>query len=125
MDLELLLKFVKFCIVGFSGLIIDFGITYVLKEKAQINRFVANSIGFTSAVVNNYIFNKVWTFSDTNPEIVEQFTKFFLISMGGLVINNLIIYLLEKRVNFYLAKLIAIIVVVIWNFIMNYKYSFN
>ncbi len=125
MEEELVLKFVKFCLVGFSGLIIDFGVTYLLKEKFRVNRYIANSAGFVLAVVSNYVWNKLWTFSDNDPAIIEQFAKFFLISAGGLCINNLIIYLLEKRkVNFYWAKLVAIVIVVLWNFIMNYKYSF-
>jgi len=91
-----------------------------------MNRFVANSLGFIAAVVSNYILNKIWTFSNNDPEVLVQFAKFFTISLGGLAINNLIIYLLEKRkMNFYVAKLIAIVVVVVWNFVMNYKYSFS
>ena len=31
------LKFIKFGIVGFSGLIIDFLVTYVCKEKIKIH----------------------------------------------------------------------------------------
>ena len=31
----LIIKFIKFCIVGFSGLLIDFIITYIFKEKAE------------------------------------------------------------------------------------------
>jgi len=126
MESELIFKFIKFSLVGFSGLFIDFGLTYLLKERVRMNRFVANSLGFIAAVVSNYILNKIWTFSNNDPEVLVQFAKFFTISLGGLAINNLIIYLLEKRkMNFYVAKLIAIVVVVVWNFVMNYKYSFS
>jgi putative flippase GtrA len=126
LEAELISKFLKFCVVGFSGLGIDFGITYLFKEQIRINRYIANSLGFTAAVVSNYFLNRIWTFADTNPAILEQFTKFMLISVGGLLLSNLIIYLLEKRkINFYIAKFIAIAVVVLWNFFMNYKYSFG
>ena len=125
MESEIILKFLKFCVVGFSGLAIDFGVTYVLKERLSFHRYLANSLGFTAAVVNNYVLNRIWTFSNNNPAITEQFLKFSLIALGGLIINNIIIYLLERRkVPFYLAKFIAIAVVVLWNFFMNYKYSF-
>ena len=126
MESELIFKFIKFSLVGFSGLFIDFGLTYLFKERVRMNRFVANSLGFIAAVVSNYILNKIWTFSNNDPEVLVQFAKFFTISLGGLAINNLIIYLLEKRnMNFYVAKFIAIVVVVVWNFVMNYKYSFS
>lgn len=125
MESEIILKFLKFCVVGFSGLAIDFGITYLFKERFHIHRYISNSLGFMAAVINNYFLNRIWTFSDTNPAIAEQFLKFSAIAVGGLLINNLIIYLLERqKIPFYLAKLIAIVVVVLWNFFMNYKYSF-
>ena len=49
------------------------------------------------------------------------------ISAIGLLINNLIIYLLNDRarVGFYLSKLIAIGVVTLWNFFMNYFFTFT
>ena len=32
-----LLKFIKFCVVGFSGMILDFGTTLILKEKFRMD----------------------------------------------------------------------------------------
>jgi putative flippase GtrA len=120
----LVLKFIKFSVVGAIGLIIDFGITWTCKEKLSWNKYVSNSLGFSFAVVNNYLLNKYWTFTDHNPEIIEQFAKFTAISMIGLLINNLVIYILVRHINFYKAKILAIGIVVIWNFFMNYTYAF-
>ena len=111
--------------MGFTGLIIDFSLTYLLREKARINQYVANSVGFTAAVFSNFFLNKYWTFLDNNPDLAYQFSKFLLISVCGLVLNNGIIFLLRTRkVPFYYAKAIAIVLVVLWNFVMNYKYAF-
>lgn len=124
--LELGLKFLKFCTVGFSGLAIDFSITYLAKEKLKFNKYVANSLGFSIASTSNYFLNKVWTFHDTNPDAITQFSKYIFIALIGLLLNNLIIYLLvnKKEVTFYWAKLIAIGIVVFWNFIANYNFTF-
>lgn len=120
-------QFVKFCLVGSLGLIIDFGSTYFLKEKLSLNKYLANSAGFTFAVISNYFLNKYWTFHDNSPEILFQAQKFVIVSLIGLAINNQIIYLLNQRgkFNFYVAKLIAILVVVLWNFFANYFYTFS
>lgn len=112
--------------VGFVGLFVDFGVTIHFREKIKVNQYLANSLGFTSAVISNFLLNKHWTFADSNPDVMYQFTKFFLISIAGLLISNGIIYLLSQRkVNFYVAKGVAIVIVVCWNFLMNYKYSFS
>jgi putative flippase GtrA len=123
---ELGLKFLKFCTVGFSGLAIDFGVTYLTKEKLKFNKYLANSLGFSLASTNNYFLNKVWTFHDTNPDAITQFSKYIAIALIGLALNNLIIYLLvnKKKATFYWAKLIAVGIVVIWNFVANYNFTF-
>ena len=126
-DKLIFIKFIKFCLIGFSGMIIDFGITWLLKEKVRINKYVANSIGFTLAATSNYVWNRYWTFHSENNLIVTEYFSFILISLAGLAISNFVIFLLcdKLKLNFYFSKLIAIGVVVIWNFIMNYSITFR
>ena len=124
---ELVQKFIKFGIVGFSGLFVDFGITYLTKEKLRIPKYVANAIGFISAATSNYFLNRVWTFESHNPEIMFEYSQFIVISLIGLVINTMILWLLVSRfkMNFYVAKVFAIVVVTIWNFFANLYVTFS
>ncbi|MBR4854893.1 MAG: GtrA family protein [Alistipes sp.] len=120
-------RFLKFCLVGGSGVVVDFGITYLAKEFLKLNKYVANSLGFICAATSNYILNRTWTFGSNDPDIVMQYFRFFGFSLIGLVINNLVIYLLHGRVkwNFYVVKLIATCIVTFWNFSMNYIFTFQ
>ena len=106
---------------------LDFGTTWLLKEKVKINKFVANACGFSIAVVNNFILNKYWTFDNQNPIATEQFVKFLVISILGLGINSLLLFILLKKIkgNFYLVKLAVIGLVFFWNFSANYLYTFK
>lgn len=124
---EFILIFIKFGIVGFSGFILDFGITYLFKEKLRVNKFLANSLGFSIAVVNNYLLNRYWTFESENLNYVQEFSLFITISLLGLGINNLVLYFFNEKykLGFYISKLIAIAVVMIWNFLMNYFITFS
>jgi len=124
---ELISKFIKFGVVGFSGLFVDFGLTYFTKEKLHIPKYVANAIGFMSAATSNYFLNRIWTFESHNPEIMLEYSQFILISIIGLVINTFILWLLVSRFkfNFYLAKVFAIGVVTIWNFFANLFITFS
>lgn len=123
---DLILKFLKFGLVGFTGLFIDFGTTWIFKEWVKIEKFIANAIGFSVAATSNYYLNRIWTYHSHNPKVVIEFTQFFIISIMGLVINTLIIWLLDRKfsLNFYLAKLFAIGVVTIWNFAANTYITF-
>ena len=125
-DRVVIWKFAKFCAVGFSGMMVDFGTTWLCKEKFGWNKYVSNSLGFILAASNNYLWNRIWTFHSTNTNIPVEYGKFFLISVIGLGINNLVIYLLHEKLklNFYFAKLFAIGIVTIWNFTMNYFFTF-
>ena len=125
-DSKFIFSFIKYCVVGFSGMLIDFGTTWLLKEKIKINKFIANAIGFILATSSNYFLNRFWTFHSENPEVVTQYFKFIIISLIGLGINTLIIFLINEKAkwNFYLSKLIAIFVVTLWNFTMNYLFTF-
>lgn len=67
--MELIFKFIKFGVVGFSGVAIDFGFTYLFKEKLKVQKFAANALGFMIAASSNYFFNRIWTFKSDNPEV--------------------------------------------------------
>ncbi|MDE7005902.1 MAG: GtrA family protein [Alistipes sp.] len=119
-------QLIKFCVVGGSGVFVDFGVTYLCKEWLRMNKYVANSLGFLCAATTNYALNRVWTFQNNDPDIAGQYLRFLGIALIGLGINTLTIWLLHRllRMNFYAAKLIATGVVTFWNFFMNYFFNF-
>ncbi|MFZ4633395.1 MAG: GtrA family protein [Saprospiraceae bacterium] len=127
MTTDLFWKFLKFGAVGLSGVFVDFGITWICREQLKLNQYVANSLGFLTAVVSNFILNRIWTFQSADPNVAVQFGKFLGISLIGLALNNGIIYLLHERLglHFYLSKLIATAIVTIWNFGANVLITFG
>lgn len=127
LNTDFFIKFFKFGMVGLSGVVVDFGITYLGKEKLKLHKYLANSIGFIFATTSNYLLNRYWTFIVPGQEArFLEFSKFFGIALLGLIMNNLIIYLFNDRLkfNFYLSKLFAIVIVSVWNFLGNYIYTF-
>lgn len=122
----LILKFLKFGVVGCLGTAIDFGLTYVCKEWLKIPKFAANAIGFVVAATNNYILNRIWTFQSHESEVGIEYIKFFGVSLIGLGINTAILYLLNEKLkwNFYLSKVGATGVTLVWNFLANYLFTF-
>lgn len=121
------LKFFKFGLVGFSGLIIDFGVTWICKEKIAMNKYIANGLGFLFGVTNNYFLNKYFTFQNHDPNIGTQFMSFLIIAIIGFGLNTGILYLLQKntKINFYVCKAIVTFIVFFWNFGANNFYTFK
>ncbi len=121
------LKFLKFFTVGGFGFGLDMLVTWLLKEKMQLKKFTANTIGFVIGIIFRFFANKIWTFQDKNPEWLIQIVKFGVIALIGLGIVNGIIYLLDtkyKLLTFYKAKIAAMIVFMVWNFTANYFWTF-
>lgn len=120
-DEILLSKIIKFGVVGFSSFIIDFTLTYLCKEKLQLNKYVANTIGFLFAATYNFTLNRIWSFGSADPEIVKQAAIFGLSMTIGLLLASGLIYIFSDRMkfNFYISKLMAVSVVMVWNFTMN------
>ncbi len=114
----LIRKFIKFGLVGFTGLFVDFGVTFLFKEKLKWQKYVANSIGFLSAATSNYFLNRMYTFHSVDPKVLVEYSQFMIISLIGLLINTLVLWLIVSKLkwNFYFSKLLAIGVVTIWNF---------
>jgi putative flippase GtrA len=126
-EISFVLKFLKFCIVGFSGMVIDFGTTWLLKEKLKVNKYIANSCGFILAASSNYILNRIWTFESHRPQIFSEYFSFVGVSVVGLLLNNLFVYILSDKLkwNFYISKFIAILIVTLWNFGINFIFTFK
>ena len=120
-------RFIKFGVVGLIGMVIDFSITWFFKEKLRVNKYIANSLGFSVAVINNFLLNRYWTFENTSTPVAGQLTKFALVSITGLLINNTLLYLLLKgnKRNFYFIKLVVIGLVFFWNYFLNLLFTFN
>lgn len=123
---RIIVLLLKFGVVGFSGTLLDFFITWVCKERLRWNKFLSNSLGFIVAASSNYVLNRLWTFQSDASDISREYATFMGISMIGLLLNNLFLYIFNERVslNFYISKVIAVVLVTIWNFLGNYFFTF-
>jgi putative flippase GtrA len=122
----MLLQIMKFCLVGASGMVLDFAITFLLKEKINIHRYVANATGFICAASSNFALNRYWTFESRNPEVYHEFGLFLTFALVGMALNTLFLFFFEKqKFPFYVSKFFAIVLTTIWNFTTNYFFTFH
>ena len=123
---DVLIKFIKFGAVGATGVVVDFGFTWISKEKFRIQKYVSNAVGFAFAATSNYFLNRWWTFHSNNPELAIEYSRFLFFSVIGLGMNTMVIWFLvsKRNHNFYLSKLFAIGIVTVWNFFVNLMFTF-
>ncbi|MEM6450252.1 MAG: glycosyltransferase [Cyanobacteria bacterium P01_D01_bin.105] len=128
-------RFLRYGIVGFSGVFVDMTLFYLFTETADINLGVGKLLAAEIAIINNFLWNDVWTFADltrrqrNHRARVKRLMKFNIICFTGLVLDVLLM-LIFYRIIFsgslkYLANLIAIALIAIWNFWLNVKLNWR
>ena len=117
----------RFGLVGIAGLLVDFTVTWTMKEVLYVNAYLANASGFVLAASGNFYLNKKWTFNDNNKQFFKQYFTFFLIALFGLLLNSALLYLFYGYwgISFYEGKLIAVVIVFFWNFFANSFFTFK
>jgi len=144
-------RFLKFCVVGVVGAMIDFGLLNLLVQLAGLPKVIANACSFSVAVISNFTWNRLWVYPETRGEpLRKQFVQFVLVNVAGLAINTAIFYASDRwllgeagllagpagalartigMAHFDLAyngaKAIATGVVLFWNFIVNRLWTFR
>jgi len=123
-------QFVKFGIVGLSGLLVNFIVFTVLQrfdpEHAQALHYnVLYSVAFLSGGVSNYWLNRIWTFRSTGHAVREgvQFITVSVIALVvGLVVSAIVApWLGHGHRTWFLATLAGIFV----NFFVNKYWTFK
>lgn len=113
-----MLQIIRFGIVGVIATAIDFGVLVVLKELLNIDVMASSAISFCVSVAVNYILSMAFVFESKNQNKVKEFIVFVLLSVGGLCLNQLILWIGVKLSVYYLiVKLFATVIVPIYNFI--------
>lgn len=126
-------RFLRFGVVGVSGLCIDMGLLYLLHGILgfQLNRSAI--VAAEVAIINNFIWNDRWTFRDVSRQqrqwrkTIKRFLKFNVICLMGVILKVLLLNLLVGvfHLNPYIANFLSIALVTVWNFWINLKLSWR
>ena len=119
--------FFKYLVIGAIATIIDFFVLYSLTEFLGVWYFYSAGIAYGCAIIPHYTLNKYWNFKNKSRRVFSQFGLFVLFSLIGLVFNQIILFgLVEFFGLWYIfAKLIAVLIVLIYNFLINKKVTFG
>jgi putative flippase GtrA len=136
-------RFLKFATVGAIGTVVDFAVYNLLNIVFHIAPVISQAISFSVAVVNNFLWNRHWTYPESRAKAAHhQMAQFGLVNVVGLLIRTPIIGYLEnplgalsERVGFQsatanvmghnLALAIAIGIVMLWNYFINRYWTYN
>ena len=126
-------RFLKFGAVGFSGVFVDLGVFWMLSNGLGLAAVTATILSAEVAVLNNFIWNDRWTFGDRSIQqpghrsMVRRFLKFNVLCLVGIVLQGTLVGLMSKVADVPAigVKLLAIALVMLWNFWINLKLSWR
>ncbi len=82
-------QFVKFGIVGASGMLVNLVVAVLLKHFTHLSDFTDFAIGFMLGGVSNYVLNRIWTFRSQRNPLVEGL-QFLAVSAIALVVGKIV-----------------------------------
>ena len=153
-------RFLRFSVVGLVGAIVDLGTLVLLQAtllppSSAILVALATTIAFFAAVINNFLWNRYWTYPDSRSRPLRlQLIQFALVSVVGWVgrtiwisaayaalgaaLMPLALPLLrilrpeyapsataEGKLGTFAAWCIGILVVMLWNFFANRYWTYS
>jgi putative flippase GtrA len=90
-------RFVKFCVVGSIGAVVDFGVFNLLNTVLGVWYLLSGSLSFMAGVTSNFIWNRYWTYPDSRSKPVSrQVIQFVLVNAAGLLLRAPILAVTEK-----------------------------
>ncbi len=124
----------RFALVGGVSTVIDFGILFLLRSIG-VNVITANIASTAIAFAFSFTANKKFTFQTTNTNVRREIILFVIVTLFGLwVLQSLVImavsgliqpHLANETMRTLVAKLLATVVSMTWNFILYKRVVFT
>jgi dolichol-phosphate mannosyltransferase len=116
----------KFCAVGAAGYAVNLGLYSALVHGASLNYLAAAVCSFVVAVINNYTWNRLWTFRAQRGHVGLQGAKFLVVSLAALAANlAALAVLVAVGLPKVPAQAAAIVIVTPLSFLGNKLWSFR
>lgn len=85
-------SFIKFCIVGGVGFVVDFTFAYAFIHFLAIPKVLSNMMSAEIAIISNFMFNNYWSFAHKrirrSSSLLFSLLKFNLVSSGSVFIQG-------------------------------------
>lgn len=119
-------QLMRFGAVGGSGYVVNLAV-YWLALNAQVEYRAAAAAAFVVALVNNFAWNRVWTFRDAPGPLGGQAFRFVVVSTAAFVVSLAALSVLVRDAGTpkVLAQAAAIVAVTPLSFLANKFWSFR
>ena len=121
--------FIKFAIVGLSGVIVNLGV-FTLLLQSNVNKYVASPISIEVSIITNFLLNNYWTFRwRKSADLVRikglKFNMVSLVSLGVSYTTFVVLSVLFPETPPTVHQLIGIAPAMLINYFLNSYWTFK
>ncbi|PUA32295.1 MAG: hypothetical protein B7O98_06435 [Zestosphaera tikiterensis] len=120
--LNLTPDYVRFALVGASGTVVNLGVLAVLRYVANLTHEIASALAIEASIINNFVWNDLWTFKGgRSGSVASRLIKFHFSSAVGVITQ----YVISLTTYYYIVRnsIIAQSIGILTGFIINYVLS--
>jgi putative flippase GtrA len=129
-------RYIKFGLVGASGTVVNLAVLYVCQEfllasiaSGEQRLYASLAIAILLATVNNFAWNRLWTWRDRQAEfhgsLATQFVRYGLASWLGTSVQYILTLWLAQHVHYLLGNVLAIVLASVINYFANDWWTFK
>jgi len=121
-------RFIKFCIVGTTGILVNQGLLWLLTDIFGIYYLYSALVSIEASILSNFVFNDSWTFRDKRKSagpIYLRLLKYNLLCAAGALFNYVILWFFTDILHYYylISNLAGIAAAVAWNYIISLNWA--
>jgi dolichol-phosphate mannosyltransferase len=126
-----LARFLKYCLVGASGVLVNMGLLWLLTEVGGLFYLASAAISIETSIITNFTLNDRFTFPDRRARGLAPFLrrlgKFNLVSLAGLAVNMAVLWTLTSMlgIHYLISNLVGIAAATMWNYAVNFLWTWK
>lgn len=121
---DIIVQFSKYIGIGGFSAICELSL-FTIFERLGVSVFISNISSVIIATVINYLLNRFWAFKAKKSSIKSLVLYLCLFAFNITFSSNFIVFLSNTGVNSIIAKLISMILITLWNFVLYKKIVFK
>lgn len=119
-----IIQFSKYIIIGGTSAICEL-LLFTIFDMLEISIVISNISSVIIATIINYLLNKFWAFKSQKASIKSLVLYIALFIFNIIFSSQFIVFVSNAGVNGIVAKLISMILITCWNFVLYKKVIFK
>jgi putative flippase GtrA len=121
-------RLIHYVIAGGAAFTIEYGSFLILYYHFHVAAVTANTVSFILGLITSFMLNRLWVFGHKKQHrrVAHQISLYLMIAGINLIITDVVIhFLVQAKIPAFIAKILLVILVACWNFVIFRKIIFT